>query len=87
MASAQYDLTVDFAECHLGERLAIAGAGDTFAGVDLEQGTMGGALDKVAFKVEKLVGLPFELDTPVGAAILIDEETAVMVYGDQCAAV
>ena len=48
---------------------------------------MGGALDQAGAGVEKLVGLPFQRDAAMGAAVDIEVGNAVPAHGQQLAAV
>lgn len=56
------------------------GPGDTQAGVDFEQGIVGGALDKGFVEVEKLVFLPLQIYPGVGAAIDKSVEGGIAVH-------
>lgn len=63
-----------------GQRLAFAGAGHAFAVLDQKQCTVGGALDQAGAAVQKLVGLPFQRDAAMRAAIPVDEHLALSAY-------
>lgn len=47
---------------------------------------MGGALDKAVAGVEKLVGLPFQADAAMRAAIEVDVDLAAATHGKEFAA-
>lgn len=48
---------------------------------------MGGALDQAGAGVEEAVGLPFQRDTAMGAAVEIEVGNAVSAYSQQLAAI
>ena len=63
-----------------GQRLTFAGAGHALAILDQKQRTVGGALDQAGAAVQKLVGLPFQRDAAMRAAIPVDENLALSAY-------
>lgn len=63
-----------------GQRLTLAGACHALAILDQKQRTVGGALDQTGAAVQKLVGLPFQRDATMRAAIPVDENLTVSAY-------
>ena len=63
-----------------GQRLAFAGTGHAFAVLDQKQRTVGGTLDQTGAAVQELVGLPFQRDAAMRAAVFVDENLALSAY-------
>lgn len=66
-----------------GQRLPGAWAGDAFAVLDQEQGTVGRTLDQAVAGVKKPVGRPLQPDTPVWAAVEVDIDLTTPAHGQQ----
>ena len=59
------------------QKLPGARPGHALAGLDQEQGRVGGAFNQAGAVVEKLVGLPLQADTPVRAAVFVGIDPAL----------
>ena len=69
--------------CQGAERLPGAGAGYAFTAFNQKQRAMGGALDQAGTGVEKLVGVPFQADAAMRAAIFIHIDLTFTAHGKQ----
>ncbi|MFT6917239.1 MAG: hypothetical protein ACJAWL_003596 [Motiliproteus sp.] len=65
------------------ERETLAGALNAEAGLYGEQGTMRRTLNKLALKIQKLVGQPLQGDAPVGTAVTVEVQLPLAFNRDQ----
>lgn len=70
-----------------GQGSSFTGASDAFAAFNEEQRAVGRAVDKARAVVQELVGLPFQRDATVRAAIVVDEYLPVAPCSEQFAAI
>lgn len=75
MSNEQITVNLDFDR---GQAVAGAGSVEAEAGVDVEQGIVAGALDVGLIPVQKLIFLPFQIDTSMRAAVDEGMEFAVL---------
>ncbi len=81
------DLTRVYVVVDRNQRPPAAGAGDAFASFDDKQCAMVGALDHASAAIEELVCNPFQRNTQMRAAILVDINFALLFNCKQFAAV
>ena len=65
------------------QELPGARPGNALAGLDQKQGRVGGAFNQAGAVVEKPVGLPFQSDTPVRAAVFVGIDPALTSHDKQ----
>lgn len=66
-----------------GQGLAFARPGNAFAVLDQKQRPMRSALDQACTAVQKLIGLPFQGNAAMRAAVFVDEHLALAAHGKQ----